>query len=166
MRDELVEVLVKCKPKTGLAILRILCFVLCAICVLLGTAVMGGWLFFIAAVVFGLAGYFAGLFSQVEYEYTYCDKEIEIDAIYSQTNRKHITTLELGKMEAFVRVKGDRMSEYANRQFVVRDYSSHDKENADKVYALIYDGSLKILMEPDERLIGAVSYIAPRKVFR
>ena len=54
MRDELVEVLVKCKPKTGLAILRILCFVLCAICVLLGTAVMGGWLFFIAAVVFGL----------------------------------------------------------------------------------------------------------------
>lgn len=164
MRDEIVEVLVRCKTKIGLMILRIVLFVLCALAVIL--AMQGGIVFLIAAVILGGAGYFAGSYAQVEYEYTYCEKEIDIDAIYSQARRKHIMTLELSKMEAFVRVESDKMKEFEKRQFIVKDFSSHNKENKDKVYALFYDGGLKILMEPDERLLNAISYVSPRKIFK
>ena len=100
MRDEIVEVMVKCRTNIGLAILRIICFVLCALAVLGATAIGGGLLMYAVAVAFGAAGYFAGSYSQVEYEYAYCEKEIDIDAIYSQSRRKHIMTLSLDKMEA------------------------------------------------------------------
>ena len=58
------------------------------------------------------------------------------------------------------------MKEFASRQFIVKDFSSHNKENKDSVYALFYDGGLKILMEPDERLLNAISYVSPRKIFK
>ena len=44
--------------------------------------------------------------------------------------------------------------------------STKDKANTDNVYALFYDGNIKILLEPNDRLIDAISYIAPRKVFK
>ena len=166
MRDEIVEVMVKCRTNIGLAILRIICFVLCALAVLGATAIGGGLLMYAVAVAFGAAGYFAGSYSQVEYEYAYCEKEIDIDAIYSQSRRKHIMTLSLDKMEASVRVNGDHMGEYKNRQCVSRDFTSHDKQNADNVYAIFYDGGLKILIEPGEKLLDVISYFSPRKIFK
>ena len=164
MREEIVEILVKCKTRIGLAVLRIVCFVLCAICILL--ALQGGIVFFIAGCALGIAGYYAGSYSQVEYEYTFCEKEIDIDAIYSQSRRTHIITLDLTKMEALVSVKSDKMKEFENRQLAVKDFTSHNKENSDEVYALIYDGGFKVLLEPTERLINAISYVSPRKIFK
>ena len=165
MRDEIVEQLVKCKPAMGLMILKYASFVLCALGIVF--AIIGGGIIgLLIAVVFGSAGYYAGVYSQVEYEYVYCNKELDIDVIYSQTKRKTLTTLDLGKMEALVRVKGSKMSEYERRQCAVTDYSTKDKANTDNVYALFYDGNLKILLEPNDRLLDAISYIAPRKVFK
>lgn len=165
MRDEIVEVLVKCKTNLGLRAFAIILFILCGLAAVLG--MFGyGLVGFIAAIVFGIMGYFANSNSQVEYEYTYCDKELDIDAIYSQTKRKHITTLELGKMEALVRVGSGKMNEYSRRQCVTKDYSTKNKNTADNVYALFYDGNLKILIEPNERLLNAIAYIAPRKVIK
>lgn len=164
MRDEIVEVLVKCKTKIGLSILRVLCFVLCGLGVILTTQ-FGTWMFVIA-ILFGVAGYFAGSYSQVEYEYTYCDKEIDIDAIYSQSRRKSIMTIDLDKMEAIVGLKSSKYGEYSHRQCVVRDFTSHDRTHEDKVYAIYYDGGLKILIEPGDRLLNAISYISPRKIFK
>ena len=135
MREEIVEILVKCKTRIGLAVLRIVCFVLCAICILL--ALQGGIVFFIAGCALGIAGYYAGSYSQVEYEYTFCEKEIDIDAIYSQSRRTHIITLDLTKMEALVSVKSDKMKEFENRQLAVKDFTSHNKETGMK-YMLLY----------------------------
>lgn len=167
MRDEIVEVMVKCKTNIGLMILRIILFVLCALSVLLSSAMRsGGILLFILAVILGAAGYFAGSYSQVEYEYGYCEKEIDIDAIYSQSRRKHIMTLQLDKMEAIVRVNGDKWGEFKNRTVVTKDFTSHDKANADKVYAIFYDSGLKILIEPGDKLLDVIGYFSPRKIFR
>lgn len=165
MRDEIVEVLVKCKTNIALRALGILLYILCAAAAVL--AMLGyGLLGFTAAVIFGIMGYFATTNSQVEYEYTYCDKELDIDAIYSQSKRKHITTLELGKMEVLVRVEGSKMNEYARRQCATKDYSTKNKNTKDNVYALFYDGNVKVLIEPNERLLNAISYSSPRKVFK
>lgn len=165
MRDEIVEVLVKCKTNMGLRTLGIVLYILCGVAVviaLLGFGIVG----YIAAIIFGVMGFFANSNSQVEYEYTYCDKELDIDAIYNQTKRKHVTTLELSKMEALVRVEGSRMNEYSRRQCITKDYSTKNKNTKDNVYALFYDGSIKVLIEPNERLLNAIAYVAPRKVFK
>lgn len=164
MRDELVEVLVKCKTNIGLKALQVLAYVLCGVCVL-GSMVGFGMVALLFAIVFGIAGYLSGMYSKVEYEYTYCNKEMDVDVIYSQIKRKHKTTFDLTKMEALVRVNSDKMKEFERREFKVMKYHTGRKENEDKVYALIYDGTTKVLMEPDERLLEAINYMFPRKVF-
>jgi len=165
MREELVETLVKCKKNIGLTILMMLLYVLCGLTVLIGLG-FGQFLIILVGGVLGFLGWFVGSRSQVEYEYTYCDKEIDIDIIYNQTNRKRITTLDMGKMEALVRVNSSKMGEFKNRQLVTKDYSSKRAENAEEVYALIYEGGTMYLIEPGERLLNALSYVCPRKIFK
>ncbi len=165
MRDEIVEVLVKCKPKVGLIVAKIVLYIICALGIVFGM-IGGGIIGLAIAVVFGGAGYYIGSLSQVEYEYVYCDKNLDIDVIYSQSKRKSLMSLELGKMEALVRVEGNKMREFASRKCVVKDFSTGNKDTKKDVYALFYDGNLQILLEPNERLLGAISYVAPRKIFK
>lgn len=165
MRDEIVEQLIKCKPAIGLTVLKYVSYVLCALGIVF-FLIGGGIIGLLLAVIFGVAGYYAGVYSQVEYEYVYCDKELDIDVIYSQSKRKTLVSLDLGKMEALVRVEGTKMSEYSRRECKTTSYTTNDKANMDKVYALFYDGNLKVLFEPNEKLLGAISYVAPRKVFK
>lgn len=165
MRDEIVEVLVKCKPKVGLIVAKFVLYIICALGIVFGM-IGGGIIGLAIAVVFGGAGYYIGSLSQVEYEYVYCDKNLDIDVIYSQSKRKSLMSLELGKMEALVRVEGNKMREFASRKCVVKDFSTGNKDTKKDVYALFYDGNLQILLEPNERLLGAISYVAPRKIFK
>lgn len=165
MREEFVEVLVKCKKSIGLAILMVVLYTICALAVL-GGLLFGSFITLIVGAVIGFCGYLAGSKSSIEYEYTFCNKEIDVDIIYSQTKRKHVTTLDLGKMEALVRVNGDKYGEYKNRQFASRDFSSRNADNADGVYAMIFEGNVMYLIEPGERLLNALSYVCPRKIFK
>lgn len=166
MRDEIVEVLVKCKTNFALSVAKVLLYVLCAVAVVLGM-LSGAFALILLAAVFGGAGYFAGVYSQVEYEYVYCDKELDIDVIYSQSKRKNVMNIDLGKMEAFVRTSSAKMDNFNGRQFAaVKDFSTKNKETANDVFALIYDGNLKILIEPNEKLINAIYYVAPSKVHK
>ena len=165
MREEIVEVMVQCKPRIGLIVAKFVLYIICALGIVFAM-IGGGLLGLIIAVVFGGAGYYVGSISQVEYEYVYCDKSLDIDVIYSQAKRKSLLSLDLGKMEALVRVEGNKMREYANRRCVIKDYSTGNKETKKDVYALFYDGNLEILIEPNERLLNAISYVAPRKIFK
>lgn len=164
MREDFVETLVKRKNNLGLSILMVLLYIICGVCVLLSMVGLGlAALLF--AIILGISGYICGHYSKVEFEYSYCNKELDVDAIYAQTTRRHQITLDLSKMEAFVRVNGSTMKEYANRQCKTIDYSSKDKKNADAVYALFYDGTAKYLIEPDDKLLDAIKYMYARKVF-
>lgn len=165
MRDEIVEVLVQCKPKIGLIIAKFVFYIICALGIVFAM-IGGGLLGLIIAVVFGGAGYYLGSLSQVEYEYVYCDKNLDIDVIYSQSKRKSLMSLDIGKMEALVRVEGSKMREFASRKCVVKDFSTGNKESKKDVYALFYDGNLQVLLEPNERLLNALSYVAPRKIYK
>lgn len=165
MREELVEVLVKVKKNMLLALAMILLYTLCGCLVLYGM-LMTSFLVMLIGAVLGFLGYLCGTKSSIEYEYTYCSKEIDIDIIYSASKRKKVLTIDLSKMEALVRVSGNKMGEYKNRQVLVKDYSSKNPENAENVYALFYEGNIEYLIEPGERLLNALSYVCPRKIFK
>lgn len=164
MREDFVETLVKRKTNYGLSALMVVLYIMCGVCVLL--AMIGlGLAALLFAIIMGILGYICGHYSKVEFEYSYCNKELDVDAIYAQTTRRHQSTLDLSKMEALVRVNGNKMKEYQNRQFKTVDYSTKDKANADAVYALFYDGTMKYLIEPDDKLLDAIKYMYARKVF-
>lgn len=164
MRDEVVEVLIKSKNNGKMIALKISMIILCILAVLSAITLFGSIAFIVAVIAGGIA-FWANGRTKIEYEYTYFQKELQVDIIYNQENRKPVATYDLSKMEACVKVKSDKMGEYERRQLVTKDYSSKKNENESQVYAIIYDGSTKILFEPNEKLLKSINYDFPRKVF-
>ncbi len=163
MNDTYVEVMVKCKPSILMRVLQILCIVLAA----------GSFLFLLGlpgillAVAFGVAAYFAGLQTNVEFEYLYVDRELTVDKIMARSKRKKVDKVDLGKMEILAPMNSWHLDEYKNRQFKkVADYSSKEKEQKpERRYVLIYEGEKKLIFEPTKEMVKAIQTTAPRKVF-
>ena len=164
MREDFVETMVKKSNNMLLTALMVLFYMICAGFVILAL-LAGSVSFFLIAIIAGVIAYICGHFSKIEYEYSYCDREMDVDAIYSQNTRRHKATYDLNKMEAMVRINGSKMKEFAGRNLKTIDYSSGIRENKDSVYAIFYDGTTKLLIEPDEKLLEAIKYMFPRKVF-
>ncbi len=162
--NEHVELLVPVRANTGLNLCKIFLWVVTVLLALLGFSGILGLLPMIAAVATGAGAYFVGLRVDIEYEYTLTDKDIDVDVIFAKQKRKHVTEIDLTKLEIMAPLRSHRLDGYAHRQLKVEDYSS--KQAADKVYTMICDGSRKILIEPDERLYKAIYNAAPSKVFK
>lgn len=165
MREEIVEVLVKVKRNMLCVLGMIFMYILCGLAVFVGLFIFG-FIGVLVGIVLGFIGYLIGQRASSEYEYTYCGKEIDVDIIYNAEKRKKVTTIDLEKLEAMVRVEGSKMGEFKNRQVVVNDFSSKKPENSGEVYALFCEGNMEYLIEPGERLLNALSYVCPRKIFK
>ena len=90
----------------------------------------------IVAVVTGVGAYFATMNANIEYEYLYLDREISVDKVMAKSRRKK--TL---------------------------DYSSGVAAQPERRYMMIYEGNVKVIIEPNAEMIKAIQSIAPRKVF-
>lgn len=163
-RDTFVEVLVDGKPPIFLNIFKYVLYMFTTIFVI--GYVAFGMLSILAAVACGVGAYFVGIRSQVEYEYSYMDKELDVDAIYSKQKRKHLVTFDLGKMEVLAPINSYHLDEYKNRTYQVCDYSSGMSGEQDKRYVMYYSGEKKVIFEPTAEMVEAIMYVAPRKVFR
>ena len=163
-QDTFMEVLVESKPSLSAKIIKIVLYALMAIFIL-GVLFLG-FLSLLLAVACGVGAYFIGLRSEVEYEYSYMDKELDVDVIYSKEKRKHVATFDLSKMEVLAPLKSVHLDDYKNRTYKVCDYSSHKENAQDKMYVLYYSGEKKIVFEPTKEMVDAIAYIAPHKVFR
>ena len=164
--NEHVELLVPVKENTGLNLCKIFLWVVTILCALLGLSGILGLLPFIVAIAAGAGAYFVGLRVNIEYEYTLTDKDIDIDVIFAKQKRKHVTEIDLSKLEIMAAAGSHRLDGYAHRELKSEDYTSRQPSAQDKVYVMIYDGSRKIMIEPDERLYKAIYNAAPSKVFK
>lgn len=124
--------------------------------------IMGFFFGIVLAVVFGAACYLISLFSVVEYEYLYVDKELQIDRILGKSRRKRMETLDLKQFEILAPMRSHELDKYRNKNYKVADYSS-GAENAEK-YMLIV-GEKKIVFEPTAELVKTMRMFAPRNVF-
>lgn len=160
--DTYVEVLVKKETKGGANILKFLLITLTVVFVILGMMI---FLAFIPAAVCGILAYFVSLNADLEYEYLYVDRELTIDKVMAKTRRKKVETFDLERMEILAPLKSYHLDSYKNRTAKVSDYSSGVERQPEKRYAMYYDGSRKIILEPNMEFVKAVQTIAPRKVF-
>lgn len=164
MSDVYVECLVK--AKTSL-LGKIGKYALIVLTVLIGCATLLFMNVFllILAVAAGAGAYFVGMFTDLEYEYLYLDKELTIDKVMAKTRRKRVAVYQLDRMEIFAPVKSYHLDNYRNRNVKEKDYSIGYEEQPDKRYAMYYEGGEKLILSPSPELVKAMRNAAPRKVF-
>jgi len=163
MSEAYVECLIQTKKKP---IMNLLFFLLIAIAILAFFSMMILGVIGIALTVIAAVGaYFARLYSSVEYEYLYLDKELTIDRVLAQSKRKRIATYALSKIEVIAPIKSYHLDNYKNRQVKEIDYSIGEELQPDLRYTFYYEGGTKVLFSPSEEMIKVLKNTAPRKVF-
>ncbi|MGN1148731.1 MAG: DUF6106 family protein [Lachnospiraceae bacterium] len=163
MSETYVECLVKKESSTMAKLARILLVMLTVVFFLL--MMMGFVLAFIVVLLAGFGAYFVYLYTDLEYEYLYLDKELSIDKIMAKTKRKRAATFEVERIEILAPIKSYHLDNYRNRTCKEKDYSIGREEQPDKRYVMYYDGNQKIILSPNEELVKVLRNVAPRKVF-
>ena len=162
MSETYVECLVKAKQTTAAKILK---FVLITLTVIFGVIMLVFAPAMIAALITGVAAYFVNLYTDLEYEYLYLDKELVVDKVMAKSKRKRVATYAVDRMEIFAPVKSYHLDKYRNRNVKETDYSIGEVLQPDLRYVMYYEGGEKILLSPSEELVKALKNVAPRKVF-
>ena len=156
MNDTYVEWMVKRKTSVAMKFLKMLLIILTVMIGLLAMVAFN-MVLFIVAIVIGVGAYFVSMNSEVEYEYLYVDKELTVDKVLAKSRRKRAATFDMGKMEVMAPIKSYHLDNYKNRQ---------DKAvEPDHRYVFYYDGKQKVIFEPNQEMVKAIQFIAPRKVF-
>ena len=158
MSDSYVECLVKAKQPAWAKILKVLLVTL----TVLSCLVMFVFIIFLPiALVAGVGAYFLNMFTDLEYEYLYLDKEVSV----AKSKRKRVGTYSIDRMEIFAPVYSYHLDNFKNRQVKEKDYSIGEVLQPDGRYAMYYEGGEKIIFSPNEELVKVLKSVAPRKVF-
>jgi len=163
MSDMYVECLVKAKPSMVGKFFKTLLIMLTVVFgffTLLGVMVA-----FVAAVITGVGAYFVNLYTDIEYEYLYVDKELTIDKVLAKSKRKRVGVFSLDRIEIMAPIRSYHLDNYKNRQVKELDYSIGEELMPDLRYALYYEGGQKLILSPSEDLVKVMKNVAPRKIF-
>ncbi|MBE5884059.1 MAG: hypothetical protein E7291_06545 [Lachnospiraceae bacterium] len=162
MSDAYVECLVKAKQSPIAKFFKVILIFLTAFFGV-GTLVFPPIL--LLALVTGAGAYFLNLFTDLEYEYLYLDKEITVDKVMAKSKRKRIATYSADRMEILAPINSYHLDNYKNRNVKVKDLSIGEVQQPDLRYVMYYEGGEKIILSPSEELIKILRNVAPRKVF-
>ena len=133
MSDSYVECLVKAKQPTWAKILKVLLIAL----TVLSCLVMFVFIIFLpVALAAGVGAYFLNMYTDLEYEYLYLDKELSVDKIMAKSKRKRVGTYSLDRMEVFAPVYSYHLDNFKNRQVKEKDYSIGEVLQPDGRYAM------------------------------
>ncbi len=122
---------------------------------------------FIIAVAFGIVYYFYATGVDLEFEYTFVNGELDVDKIMNKSRRRRILAFDFSHLEIMARENSHLLDSYRQKNCKTYDFTSLKAENKDKVY-VIYgtdkNEMIRILFEPDEKMLNDMRNNAPRKV--
>lgn len=101
----------------------------------------------------------------LEYEYIYYDKELQIDKIMGKSKRKKAAEFNLQNLEIMAPADSYLLDGYKSVQYREMDFTS--LEEGHKVYVMIVGGDkerVKVRFEPDGQLLKGMKLGAPSKV--
>ena len=160
--DNYVEWLVKRKDPAYAVPVKILMIVVCIFSVLSALQTVFG---VIVMTIAGVATYFVFLNLSVEFEYLFAEGGLSVDRILGRAKRKKIFDCEKDDIQIVAPADSFVLKDYEKQGMKVKDISSGKRES--KVYALKYQKGpdhFKVLIEPNERMIGAMRRTFPRKL--
>lgn len=164
MSDTYVECLVKAKS----SIIAKLCkYLLIVAAVVFGLDVLtgGSILAFFGMLLAAGGSYLVNLYTDLEYEYLYLDRELVVDKVMAKSRRKRVATYSLDRMEILAPIKSHHLDNYKNRNAKVKDYGVGQELQPDLRYAMFYEGGEKVILNPSPEMIKVMKNAAPRKVF-
>lgn len=164
MNDSYAECLVRRKIPMYSNVVNIVMGVVTVICVLLAlsTNVIG----MILLLVSGGVTYLLYRNSRVEYEYLYVDKILSVDKILGRVKRKSAWEGKMDDIQVIAPSGSHVLDEYKQAGSKVLDFSSQ-LPGAKTYTAVIRTGAetIKLIFEPDDKMLQCFRQTAPRKVF-
>jgi len=162
MNESYVEVAVKKKETAGTLATRVGLIVLAIISFLLSmtSTVM---LLVAAAVIIAIFYLFPRL--SLEYEYVYCDGQLDFDKIMGKASRKNAMKIDFDNVVVMAPSKSHALDGYAHSQVKVKDFTSRNHNG--NYYVLVVkagETTSKIYFEPTEKMITIIKSKYPRKV--
>lgn len=155
---------VKKKDTIGLIALRVLLIVLAVL--LFFAAFLITWMMILAAALICLDFLILPLLS-VEYEYIFCDGQIDFDRINGGRRRKHILRIDMEEVELVAIQNSHALDNYQNisGKGSVYDFSSHQQNSRVYVAVTRSNGTVvKVLFEPSDKMLECIKQKSPRKL--
>jgi hypothetical protein len=165
MNDSYAEAGVKRKDTMLTIALRVLMIFLALIGVLLIMLQNTILLFLAVALIAAIMYIFPRL--SIEYEYIYCDGQLDFDKIMGNAKRKTVKRIQFEQVELLAPKGSHSLDQFTHIQCVVKDFSSNSKDV--KPYVIVAkDGNTvtKYLFEPNQKMIDMIKMKYPRKVSR
>lgn len=101
----------------------------------------------------------------VEYEYIFCDGQLDFDKIMGNAKRKAMLRIDFENVEIMAPEGSHSLDSYTNQELKVRDYTSRAKDVKPYVVIVRSEGTAnKILFEPNEKMLQCIKTKAPRKL--
>lgn len=162
MGDNFIEQIVECRPPKSAGIIKALLIVMCIVSfVFLLIPYVGG--FFTAIVIVVTVFIFRRY--NYEYEYSYLDGEMDVDKIIARSKRKKMASFDFKRVELVAPQGSQEDLRLEHNKYRTYNYTSNI--SGAKVYAAytMKDNEMvKLLFEPNDRLLKELQHIAPRKV--
>lgn len=162
MGDNFIEQIVECRPPKSAGIVKALLIVLCIVSLIFLLIPYAG--VFLTAIVIGVTIFIFRRYNY-EYEYAYLDGEMDVDKIIARSKRKRMASFDFRRAELIAPQGSQEELRLEHNKYRTYNYTSNMP--GAKVYAAytMKDNEMvKLLFEPNERLLKELQYIAPRKV--
>lgn len=136
--------------------------------ILLFLGVLGFSLFLFLGIAAVVATIYFMPYLNVDYEYIFCDGQFDFDKIMGGNKRKTQLKLDLDSCEVLCPANSHQLDGYTYQRLQVKDFSSGNPEA--KTYALVgkelkNNTMVKVIFEPNEKMLAFAKQKAPRKVF-
>lgn len=171
--DVFIEHLVKRKNTGKVAALRALVvlgtIVFCIIMFVLCTLVASISFIFLLLVAAGIYGaWWIMRTFRVEYEYIVTNGEMDVDKIIGQQKRKRLITINFKNIDIMAPMGGEHKHEFEN-QSIPKTVDASVSPTEPGAYFIVAhhekQGYLRLIFNPDDRIIRSAKLVAPRKIF-
>ena len=163
MNDAYAEVVVKRKDTMLTMILRVFLVFLVFVSFLLITLQNGMFLVIGAILIVGIIYLFPRL--NIEYEYIYCDGQLDFDKIMGNSKRKTIKRIDFEQVEVMAPLGSHSLDGYTYIQSKMKNFTSNRKDVTPYV-VIAKDGPTitKYLFEPNKKMIDLIKMKYSRKI--
>lgn len=163
MNDSYAEAGVKRKDTAGTVAVRVLLIFLAVIGVLL--ILFQNSLLFILAVILIAAIVYIFPRLNVEYEYIYCDGQLDFDKIMGNAKRKTVKRIDFEHVDMMAPLGSHSLDGFSHLKCVVKDFSSGGKDAKPYVIVARDSGTItKYLFEPNDKMLSLIKMKYPRKL--
>lgn len=164
MDEVFVEQIIKRKINISGMLLRLLSIFIVLIGIL--SIMWLGILGFTITALLMYGAYMIWSYTSIEYEYSFLNGELTIDKIMGQRKRKTLKSYDIKEADVVAPLISDQVVR-ASENALLKDYSSGAKNG--NLYAMIInnaEGKIKVLFEPNEKVLDAMYHVRPNIVVK